>query len=77
MRSTGRQPGTEEPEMTTATQDCEAQLAQVQTRLAECLKAREQCRTQASWRLVNQRLHGLYMLEYDIKQDLARCQAAA
>lgn len=59
-----------------ALEDCRAQLAQAQERIADCLKAREGCRTQASWRLVNQRLHGLYMLEYDIKQDLARCTAA-
>lgn len=59
-----------------AIQDVRAQLAQVDARIAECLAAREVIRQQASHRINEQRLHGLYMLQWDVKKDLAHCEAA-
>lgn len=51
------------------------QLAQVQARIARTLDERRQCEaegySQSTWRMVNENLHRLYMLEYDIKRDLA------
>lgn len=57
--------------------DCNAQLAQIEARIAECLAARKVVRAQASYRLNEERLHRLYTLQYDVQQDLARCTAAA
>ncbi len=60
-----------------AIKDCEAQLAQVDARIAECLAARKVIRQQASHRINEQRLHGLYMLRYDVLKDIERCEALA
>jgi hypothetical protein len=55
--------------------ELEAQLSQVQARLADALKDRETAQrrgcTQTTWAILNQRLHTLYALEYDVKRDLA------
>lgn len=63
-----------------AVTDCQAQLARVQARIADCLKSRATCEargySQTAWREVNQRLHRLYVLEGDIKRDLAQAKAA-
>lgn len=58
-----------------AVRDCEEQLAQVRERIADALKSRERAPSQRAWREVNQRLHRLYMLEYDVRQDLAKVAA--
>jgi hypothetical protein len=64
---------------TDAAADCAAQLAQVQTRIAEALRDRTEAQrfSASTRRMVEQRLHGLYVLEWEIKQDLARCTADA
>lgn len=55
------------------------QLAQVQARIARTLEERRQCEakgySQSTWRMVNDNLHGLYMLEREIKADLAKLVA--
>lgn len=59
--------------------DCEAQLAQVQARIADALESRKTAQArgygQATWAAINQNLHTLYTLEWDIKQDMARLAA--
>lgn len=49
------------------------QLGQVQARIRDALAGRDKAPTQRAWREVNERLHSLYVLEADIKRDLASC----
>ena len=55
--------------------DARAQLAQVQARIADALASRRQCEAKgysaATWRTVNERLHRLYVMESEIKADIA------
>lgn len=60
--------------------DAAQQLTQVQARIADALKSRRQCEERgysaATWRTVNERLHRLYVLESEIKADIANLVAA-
>ncbi len=59
--------------------DLKAQLAQVQARIVERLAERQTAANKgysaSTRRLIEQSLHGLYVLEYDISQDLAKIAA--
>ncbi len=52
------------------------QLAQVQARIVRTLEQRRQCEakgySQSTLRMVNENLHGLYVLEHEIKADLTK-----
>lgn len=55
--------------------DCKAQLAQIETRIASALADRATVRGQRAWCEINNQLHGLYVLQYDVQKDLERCEA--
>ena len=57
----------------TPAEAAQEQLNQVRDRIAAALGAREHRHGPAAWREINQRLHVLYVLEYNISRDLASC----
>lgn len=65
-------------EITEARGDLNAQLAQVEARLADALASRKRAEkgcSQSTWRILNDRLHRLYVMQGDIKRDLAALPA--
>lgn len=58
--------------------DAQAQLAQVQARIASTLKDRERAKrySASTRRIVEQTLHGLYVMEHDMKADIASLAAS-
>lgn len=62
-----------------AIKDCREQLAQVDERIAQALRDRQTAANRgysaSTRRAVEQQLHQLYVLQYDVRKDLARCEA--
>jgi hypothetical protein len=52
-------------------ENCLEQLAQVNERIERTLQDIKACRTQGTYRILNQSLHTLHVLKYDIEQDMA------